>query len=63
MTGDLFGEQPVSLGEQIREVERELRMRERVYPRHIQSGQMTKATAERQTRALEAVRATLRGLV
>lgn len=38
----------------IKELERELKMRERVYPRFVQSGKLHRDTAERQYRRLQA---------
>lgn len=58
MTGDLFGGPDVPLSDQIREVRRELAMRERVCPRHVANGLLTRAKAEQQTAALRAVLAT-----
>lgn len=44
---DLFGGAlPVPLASQIAEVEREIKQRERVYPRWVEAGKMPKATAE-----------------
>lgn len=57
---DLFEREPISLDEQIAELERELRQRERVYPRLIASGQLTKLRAERQVLVMQAALATLR---
>jgi hypothetical protein len=52
----------ISYGEQLACVERELTMRRRVYPRWIEAGKMTKAKADAEIRAMEAVAETLRGL-
>lgn len=51
---DLLGDLPVPLSDQIAEVERELRQRDRVYPRLIGKGQLTQQRAEQQVRALRA---------
>lgn len=56
---DLF---PVTLDEQIEEVKYELAQRKRVYARRILNMGMTPALAERHTRRMEAVLATLEGL-
>jgi hypothetical protein len=56
MSGRLF---PVTLGEQIREVENELRMRQRVYANRIQAGKMSTENATRKTDAMRAVLDTL----
>lgn len=44
----------------IAEVERELNLRARVYPRWIESGRLKQSTADEQVRRLEAVLAALR---
>lgn len=56
---DLLNDLPVPLSDQITEVERELRQRERVYPRLIAAGTLSKVRAELQTRAMQAVLDTL----
>lgn len=56
---DLLGDLPISIQDQIFEVDRELRQRARVYPRLINSGQLSQARAETQVRIMEAVRETL----
>jgi hypothetical protein len=56
---DLLGDLPVSIQEQIGEIDRELRQRARVYPRLISAGQLSPARAEMQVRVMEAVRDTL----
>jgi hypothetical protein len=53
---DLF---PVSLVDQIAEVEREIRMREEVYRRQIVAGRMTKARADAYLARMRAVLTTL----
>lgn len=58
---DLFGGSlPVPLTSQIAEVEREIKQRERVYPRWVEAGKMPKATADRQIEVMRAVLATLK---
>ena len=52
----------VPITDQIACVERELRMRARVYPAWIAGGRMTREKADQETRAMEAVLETLRGL-
>lgn len=60
---DLFGGSlPVPLAAQIKEVEREIAQRERVYPRWVADGRMPQATANRQIATMRAVLATLKGL-
>ena len=50
----------VSLTDQIECVERELRMRRRVYARRVEAGTMTKSLADREIAAMEAVLETVR---
>ncbi len=52
----------VPIADQIACVERELRMRARVYPGWIAAGRMTREKADAETRAMEAVLMTLRSL-
>lgn len=59
---DLFPDAPIPLAAQIREVEREIAQRSRVYPRQVKNGRMTQAAADRQMTVLAAVLKTLRGL-
>ena len=56
---DLF---PITLADQIAEVEREIAMRQQVYGRRVAAGQMTKDKADKQIALMEAVRGTLKGL-
>jgi hypothetical protein len=49
----------VNLEEQIAEVRRELALRERVYPRWVAAGQLTKQTADRRLTVMRAVLRTL----
>ena len=53
----------VSLGQQLEEVEYELGMRRRVYPRLASSGKERASVLEYHTLRMEAVAATLRRLV
>jgi hypothetical protein len=53
---------PVPLSEQIECVEREIRMRNKVYPRWVEAGRMSKAKARDEQAAMEAVLATLKAL-
>jgi hypothetical protein len=46
----------VSNADKLKEIERELAQRRRVYPRLIAAGKMSKATADRQTAILESIR-------
>jgi hypothetical protein len=56
---DLFAP---TLLEQIREVQREIGQRERVYPRMIANGQLTRKRADRQIAVMKAALATLEKL-
>jgi len=60
----LFGELPaqVTLRDQIACVEREITMRERVYPRWVAAGKMTPGKADAELAGMRAVLETLRGL-
>lgn len=53
---------PPSLDEQIACVEREIRLREFVYPRRVRDKRLTQAKAEREIETMRAVKATLEGL-
>jgi len=61
---DLFPEAPplVPLDLQIACVEREIRMREQVYPRWIDQKKLRQATADRELAQMRAVLATLQSL-
>lgn len=48
-----------SIAEQIASVEREIRMRERVYPRWVEQRRMMEKTAEHEIACMRAVLATL----
>jgi predicted nuclease with RNAse H fold len=50
---------PVSLAQQIRCVERELRLRRHVYPRWIEEKRLSQADADAEILAMEAVLSTL----
>lgn len=65
MSNDLFPAATpadVSLADQVACVEREIKMRERVYPRWVQSERMTQAQAARELLAMRAVLESLRAL-
>ena len=49
----------MTMDEQIAAVRREISMRQRVYPRWVEGGRMTQAKADQETRAMQAVLATL----
>ena len=53
----------VPITSQIACVERELRMRRRVYPRWVEDGRISQAKADAEIAAMEAVLATLQQLV
>jgi len=50
----------ISLEEQIRDVEREIKLREQSYPRFVTAKKLTQARADRQLETMRAVRETLR---
>jgi hypothetical protein len=56
---DLF---PSTIEEEIATVEREIKLRRRVYPRRVANGQMTQAFANAQIAAMTAVLRRLEGL-
>lgn len=65
MDGDLFpaaAPADVSIDDQIACVEREIRMRERVYPHWVAGRKMQQRQADRELLAMQAVLATLQGL-
>ena len=62
MADDMFPNAPIPLRAQIECVEREIKMREKVYPRQMDKGHMTEERAVRELRTMEAVRDTLRKL-
>jgi hypothetical protein len=59
---DLFDSRAVPLHVQIAAAEREVRQRERVYPRLIYAGKMSAAKAADEIAAMKAIVETLRGL-
>jgi hypothetical protein len=54
---------PPSLAEQILAVEREIRMREQVYPRRVAAAKMSQKAADREIATMRAVLDTLRAHV
>jgi hypothetical protein len=56
---DLF---PVTIEEQIAEVERELELRRRVYPRRVEEKKMSQNASDLHMRRMENVLATLRAV-
>jgi hypothetical protein len=54
---------PVTIEEQVACVEREIKMRRRVFPRWVEAGRMTQAKADAEIAAMEAVLATLQAQV
>ena len=52
MTDDLF---PVTPAEKVACIEREIAMRERVYPRWVEQGRMTQSKADSELRIMRAV--------
>jgi hypothetical protein len=63
MASDLFGGTlPIDPAAQLAEVEREVALRRRVYPRWVADGRMKQAAADRQIATMEAVAETLRRL-
>lgn len=53
---------PVTLGEQIACIERELRLRRQVYTRWVDRGRMRQSEADEELRRMEAVLATLQAV-
>jgi hypothetical protein len=53
---------PITLADQIAEVERELKMRAKVYPGWVFAGRLTKEKADWNTAVLEAVLGTLKAI-
>lgn len=51
-----------SIDDQVKAVERELRYRQRVYPRWVDAGKMSAAKMEHELRCMTDVLATLQGL-
>lgn len=56
-----MNQQTISIPEQLACVEREIKMRERVYPRCVADKRMTQAKADHELAAMRAVRETLAG--
>jgi hypothetical protein len=54
---------PVTLEDQVKCVEREISMRERVYPRWVADKKLTQSTADRELNAMRAVLRTLKNLL
>jgi hypothetical protein len=54
---------PIPLAEQIREVQREIAMRERLYPGWVKNGQLSRHDAARNIARMQAVLKTLQSLV
>ena len=52
----------ISINQQIEEVEREIRMREQVYPRRVSERKMKQAQADRELSVMRAVLTRLKGL-
>lgn len=52
----------ITINDQIKEVKRELKMRERAYPRYIESGKLAADRADYQIKVLTKVLETLKGL-
>jgi hypothetical protein len=53
----------VSIADQLAAVEREIRLRQRVYPRWVETSRMTQVKADQELAAMRAVAETLRALV
>lgn len=52
---DLFGAQPITRQQMLGCARRELAMRERVYPRWVQTGRMTQDESEREIATMAAI--------
>lgn len=59
---DLLSGLPIPLEDQIAEIERELKQRDRVYPRLIEQGRLRGEVADLQSRRMLAALETLKGL-
>ena len=57
---DLF---PITVEDEIQELEREVALRKRVYPRWVAAGKMTKAKADRQIAVMQSAVERLKELV
>lgn len=61
---DLFGGTlPITLPAQIAEVEREIKLRQRVYPRWVGLGKLSQMQADRQIEVMRAVAESLHRLI
>lgn len=59
---DLFPDAPIPIQAQIKEIERDLAHRERVYPRLIRIGQLSEATANGRLLIVRAAARTLKAI-
>ena len=59
MASDLL---PITLPEMLAELEREIALRKRVYPRWVQAGRLSAAKAERQIEVMEQLAEYLKGI-
>ena len=50
-----MGDRPITPADKRACIERELRMRRRVYPRFVQNGKLTQAEADREIAVMEAI--------
>lgn len=55
-------ETKVSIAEQLREIEREIKMREGVYPRWVRDGKISARDADHRLAAMKAIRESLKAL-
>jgi HEPN domain-containing protein len=60
---DLFADSAVTVREMLAEAERELHMRQSVYPRRVSNGKMTQAKADRAIKVQQAIIKLLREFV
>jgi len=58
---DLLGPRTFTPREKLEAVEREIKMRRKVYPRWIETGKMKRETAEREIAVMEAIAEDYRG--
>lgn len=61
MFPDSFNTESVSHDDMLKEIDRELAMRKRLYPAWVTKGTLKQATADRQILIMEAVREVVRG--
>lgn len=59
MSGTLFGDAPIPIESQVACVQREIRMRESVYPRWVSAGRMKAEKADDEIACMRAVLETL----